>query len=89
MLQVVTDLRGKTHSRFFVETLAKVGGLPAHVSLDHAPAWNGVNFILSSIFADTKKATPLVVDREVRYFFLLLFVYLSFHISSHFNNLCS
>jgi len=40
--QVVSDLRGETHSGFFSDALEKSGVAPQHVSVDGAEAWNGV-----------------------------------------------
>ncbi len=42
-----------------------IGGVPAHFSVDGAPAWNGVEVQLRYIFGDTKAATVIVIENEV------------------------
>ncbi len=77
VVQVVRNLTLKTHTNFYLECLATMGGVPAHTSVDGAKAWNGVEFILKHLYGDTRKATPLCVDGQVSLLcFLILFLLL-------------
>lgn len=61
-----TNLTGLTHSEFFSDMMVKIGGIPAHVSVDKAKAWLGVEKQLSCVFGDTSAATVLNINDEVR-----------------------
>ncbi len=63
-------MTGRTHSRFFSDLVEVIGGVPAHFSIDGAPAWNGVEAQLGHIFGDTKAATVLVIENEVLNFMM-------------------
>ena len=63
--QVVTNLRGRTHSSFFARALAAAGGAPAHVSVDGADAWNGVAVQIGTIHGDPSHVTLQTIDGEV------------------------
>ncbi len=62
-------MTGKTHSKFFSDLVEVIGGVPAHFSIDGAPAWNGVEAQLRYVFGDTKAATVLVIEKEVCFCF--------------------
>ena len=65
-IQVVRNLTGKTHCRFYTELVKTLGGAPAHISIDGAKAWNGVKEQVRCIFGEPSAATVLVIDNQVR-----------------------
>mmetsp|Transcript_5356 Transcript_5356/g.6973 ORF Transcript_5356/g.6973 Transcript_5356/m.6973 type:complete len:228 (+) Transcript_5356:221-904(+) len=62
--ELVTDLTGATHSKVFSNAVAKMRGLPAHVSVDCAAAWNGVKAQVGHIY-DLDVAVQRDIDGEV------------------------
>ena len=62
----MTDLRGSTHSSFFVECLRVSSMAPAHVSVDGAPAWNGVKLQVEAIHGDSDAVSVLNIEEKVR-----------------------
>jgi DNA-binding LacI/PurR family transcriptional regulator len=64
--QVVSDLRGETHSGFFSDALEKSGFAPQHVSVDGAEAWNGVKQQMEAIHGDPDAVTVQFINGEVR-----------------------
>mmetsp|Transcript_16724 Transcript_16724/g.28528 ORF Transcript_16724/g.28528 Transcript_16724/m.28528 type:complete len:325 (-) Transcript_16724:136-1110(-) len=63
--ELVTDLRGKTHSDFYVGCLIAAGGAPANVAVDGANAWNGVREQVRAIHGDPDAAQLLAANGDV------------------------
>ncbi len=64
-MQVITDLRGLTHARFFTEAMAQRMRAPAHVSVDGAPAWNGVREQVGVIHGNPDEISLIMIEGEV------------------------
>jgi hypothetical protein len=64
--QVTTDLRLRTHSTFYADTMLAAGGAPMYVSVDGARAWNGVREMVGAIHGDPDETGFLGVEGHVR-----------------------
>ena len=63
--QVVTNLRGRTHSALFTEAIQMSSGAPAHVSVDRALAWGGVRAVMELIYGDANEVSTMSYEGEV------------------------
>lgn len=62
--QVVTDLKGSTHSKFFANYLASNKILPAHVCVDGTSCWNGVRHVMDICYRNQPPVTPVTIEYD-------------------------
>ena len=60
--QVVTDLKGSTHSEFFANYLRTTRTLPSHVCVDGTQCWNGVRHLMDVCYEHLPPATPITIE---------------------------
>jgi len=62
--QVVTDLTGTTHTRFFTNLVRSKRRLPQHLCVDGTACWNAAKYAMETVFADEPETVVLHVEHN-------------------------
>lgn len=62
--EVLDNLAGTTHTRFFTNMLRKTKIIPAHVNVDMTSCWNAVERFMNVAYADNPGPTPLPIHHR-------------------------